>query len=141
MSSLLLLLMMARIISSWLKLKASAMVCMTSMREPQIFSVTVNSTDACVTSRNTPPMVSYDSYRLTYPRMLYCSIQSEMDASHYVHNSLNRLRIVTFSKKAVEFRDYMPIFVHAKGYYICLFGDTNIVIINEICKYSQRNQP
>ena len=63
------------------------------------------------------------------------------DVRHNVHYSLNSLRIVTFSKKAVEFRDYMPIFVHAKGFYIGLFGDTNIVIINEICKYSQRNQP
>ena len=27
----------------------------------------------------------------------------------------------------------MPIFVHAKVYYICLFVDTNIVIINDIC--------
>jgi hypothetical protein len=35
----------------------------------------------------------------------------------------------------------MPIFVHAKGGYIELFGDTNIVIINEICNISQRNQP
>ena len=63
------------------------------------------------------------------------------DMRHYVHDSLNRLRIVTFSKKAVEFRDNMPIFVHAKGCYICLFGDTNIVIINEICNISQRYQP
>ena len=71
---------MARIISSWSKWKASAMVWRTSIRMPQIFSVTVSSTEACVTSRKTPPMVSYDSYRLTYPRMLYCSMQSEMDA-------------------------------------------------------------
>ena len=42
------------------------------------------------------------------------------DMRHYVHDSLNRLRIVTFSKNAVEFRDNMPIFVHAKVYYICL---------------------
>jgi hypothetical protein len=35
----------------------------------------------------------------------------------------------------------MPIFVHAKVYYICLFDDTNIVIINEICNNSQRFQP
>ena len=63
------------------------------------------------------------------------------DMRHFVHDSLNRLRIVTFSKKAVEFRDNMPIFVHAKVYYICLFGDTNIVIINEICNISQRFQP
>ena len=34
----------------------------------------------------------------------------------------------------------MPILVHAKVYYICLFGDTNIVIINEICDISQRFQ-
>ena len=80
LSSLLLLLMIARIISSWSKLNASAIVWMTSTRMPQIFSVTVSSTDDCVTSRNTPPMVSYDSYRLTYPRILYCSMQSEMDA-------------------------------------------------------------
>ena len=60
------------------------------------------------------------------------------DVRHYVHDSLNRLRIVTFSKKAVEFRDNMPIFVHAKGFYIGLFGDTNIVKINEICNISQR---
>jgi hypothetical protein len=63
------------------------------------------------------------------------------DMRHYVHDSLNRLRIITFSKKAVEFRDNMPIFVHAKVYYICLFGDANIVIINEICNNSQRFQP
>ena len=63
------------------------------------------------------------------------------DMRHYVHDALNRLRVVTFSKKAVEFRDYMPIFVHAKDFYITLFGDTNIVIINEICNISQRNQP
>ena len=63
------------------------------------------------------------------------------DMRHYVHDSLNRLRIVTFSKKAVEFRDYMPIFVHAKVDCIKLFGDTNIVIINEICNNSQRFQP
>lgn len=63
------------------------------------------------------------------------------DVRHYVHDSLNRLRIVIFSKKAVEFRDYMPIFVHAKVFYIGLFGDTNIVIINEIRKFSQRNRP
>jgi len=66
---------------------------------------------------------------------------SKRDMRHYVHDSLDRLRIVTFSKKAVEFRDNMPIFVHAKGGYIELFGDTNIVIINEICNISQRNQP
>lgn len=35
----------------------------------------------------------------------------------------------------------MPIFVHAKGDYIELFGDTNIVKINEICNNSQRFQP
>lgn len=35
----------------------------------------------------------------------------------------------------------MPIFVHAKVYYICLFGNTNIVIINEIYNISQRFQP
>lgn len=63
------------------------------------------------------------------------------DMRHYVHDSLNRLRIVTFSKKAVEFRDYMPIFVHAKVDCIKLFGDTNIVKINEICNISQRFQP
>lgn len=63
------------------------------------------------------------------------------DMRHYVHDSLNRLRIVTFSKNAVEFRDNMPIFVHAKVYYICLFGDTSVVIINEICDIPQRFQP
>ena len=47
---------------------------------PQIFSVTVNSTEDRVISRNSPPMVSYDSYRLTYPRMLYWSMHSEMEA-------------------------------------------------------------
>ncbi len=46
---------------------------------PQIFSVTVSSTEDLETSRNNPPMVSYDSYRLTYPRMLYWSMQSETD--------------------------------------------------------------
>ena len=35
----------------------------------------------------------------------------------------------------------MPIFVHAKVNCIKLFGDTNIVIINEICNNSQRFQP
>ena len=65
----------------------------------------------------------------------------DMDTFHHVHDSLNRLRVVTFCKKTVEFRDYMPIFVHAKDFYICLFGDTNIAIINEICNISQRNQP
>ena len=65
----------------------------------------------------------------------------DMDTFQYVHDSLNRLRIVTFSKKTVEFRDYMPILVHAKDFYICLFGDTNIVIINDICNISQRNHP
>ena len=65
----------------------------------------------------------------------------QCDMTHHVHDSLDRLRIVTFGKKTVEFRDYMPIFVHAKGGYIELFGDTNIVIINEICNISQRNQP
>ena len=39
----------------------------------------------------------------------------QCDMTHHVHDSLDRLRIVTFSKKAVEFRDNMPIFVHAKG--------------------------
>ena len=63
------------------------------------------------------------------------------DMRHYVHDSLNRLRIVTFSKKAVEFRDNTPIFVHIKVYYICLFCDTNILIINEICNISRRFQP
>ena len=63
------------------------------------------------------------------------------DMRHYVHDSLNRLRIVTFSKKAVEFRDNMPIFVHAKVFYIELFGDTNIVKINEISNNSQRFRP
>ena len=63
------------------------------------------------------------------------------DMRLYVHDSLNRLRIVTFSKKAVEFRDNMPIFVHAKGCYICLFGNTNIVTISEICNISQKYQP
>ena len=66
---------------------------------------------------------------------------SKRDMRHYVHDSLNRLRIVTFSKKAVEFRDNMPIFVHAKVNYVKLFGDTNIVKINEICNNSQRFQP
>ena len=65
----------------------------------------------------------------------------DVDTFHYAHDSLNRLRIVTFSKKAVEFRDYMPIFVHAKVDYIELFGHTNIVIINEICNISRRYQP
>ena len=65
----------------------------------------------------------------------------DIDTFHYVHDALNRLRVVTFSKKAVEFRDYMPIFVHAKDFYITLFGDTNIVITNEVCNISQRNQP
>ena len=51
------------------------------------------------------------------------------DMRHHVHDFLNRLRI-TLSKKAVEFRDNMLIFVYAKVYYICLSGDTNIVIIN-----------
>ena len=32
----------------------------------------------------------------------------------------------------------MPIFVHAKVFYVSLFGDTNIVIINEICNVSQK---
>ena len=63
------------------------------------------------------------------------------DVRHYVHDSLNCLRIVTFSKKAVEFRDNMPIFVHAKVCYFCLFGDTNVVKINEIRNISQRFQP
>ena len=63
------------------------------------------------------------------------------DMRHYVHDSLNRLCIVTFSKKAVEFRDNMPIFVHAKGAIFILFRDTNIVIANEIRNISQRNQP
>ena len=50
-------------------------------------------------------------------------------------------QLLTFSKKAVEFRDNMPIFVHAKVSYIILFGNTNIVIINEMCNISQRYQP
>jgi hypothetical protein len=41
-----------------------------------------------------------------------------LDMVHHVHDPLNRLRIVTFSKKAVEFRDNMPIFVHAKVNYV-----------------------
>ena len=45
------------------------------------------------------------------------------------------------AKKAVEFRDNMPISVHAKGRYICLFGDYDIVIINWIINTSQRYQP
>ena len=65
----------------------------------------------------------------------------QCDMTHHVHDSLDRLRIVTFGKIAVEFRNNMPIFVHDKGVYIELFGDTNIVIINEICNISQRNQP
>lgn len=50
---------------------------------------------------------------------------------HYVHDYLNRLRIVTFCKKAAKFRDYVSIFVHANVCYICLFSNTNIMIINE----------
>ena len=50
-------------------------------------------------------------------------------------------QLLTFSKKAVEFRDNMPIFVHAKVSYITLFGNTNIVTINEMCNISQRYQP
>jgi hypothetical protein len=60
---------------------------------------------------------------------------------HHVHHSLNRFRIITFREKAADFRNNVPIFVHAKGIYVSLFGDTNIVIINEICNISQRNQP
>ena len=44
----------------------------------------------------------------------------ERDMRHYVNNSLNRFRIVTFSKKVVEFRDNMPIFVYATVSYITL---------------------
>lgn len=36
---------------------------------------------------------------------------------------------------------YPAIFVHAKVFYIELFGDTNIVKINEISNISQRFQP
>ncbi len=32
----------------------------------------------------------------------------QCDMTHYVHYSLDCLRIVTFSKKAVEFRDNIP---------------------------------
>ena len=64
-----------------------------------------------------------------------------LDMVHHVHHSLNRFRIITFRKKAADFRNNVPIFVHAKGFYVSLFGDTNIVIINEICNISQRNQP
>jgi hypothetical protein len=60
---------------------------------------------------------------------------------HYVHNSLNRLRVVTFSKKAVEFRDNMPIFDYAMVCYVELFNDTNMVKINDIRNISQRFQP
>ncbi len=42
------------------------------------------------------------------------------DMRHYVYDSLNRFRIVTFSKKVVEFRDNMPIFVYATVSYITL---------------------
>ena len=48
------------------------------------------------------------------------------DMRHYVNNSLNRFRIVTFSKKVVEFRDNMPIFVYATVSYIPIF-DTLIL--------------
>ena len=66
---------------------------------------------------------------------------ADLDIAHHVHDSLDRLRIITFGKIAVAFRDNMPIFVHAKECYICLFGNYNIVIINELINFSQRNQP
>ena len=64
-----------------------------------------------------------------------------LDMAHHVHYSLNRFRIITFRKKAADFRNNVPIFVHAKGFYVSLFGDTNISIINEICNVSRENQP
>ena len=99
-SSMLLLWMMARIISSLSKLKVSAMVCKAPMRISQVFSVTINSMDTCVTSRNTAPIVWYDSYRLKYPSKLYYSMQSEMDTiwdAMSWHWHLPRLRILLSS--------------------------------------------
>ena len=54
----------------------------------------------------------------------------ERDMRHYVHDSLNRFRIVTFSKKAIEFRDNMPIFVYATVSYITLAFPFLATIIN-----------
>ena len=88
------------------------MVWRTSIRMPQIFSVTVSSTEACVTSRKTPPMVSYDSYRLTYPRMLYCSMQSEMDAiwdAKSRHWHFPRLRSLLASANETSMAQRIPI--------------------------------
>ena len=51
------------------------------------------------------------------------------------------LSIVHESHIWVKLVSYMPIFVHAKVDCIKLFGDTNIVKINEICNISQRFQP
>lgn len=65
----------------------------------------------------------------------------DLDSFHYVHDSLNRLRIVTFSIIAIEFRDYMPFFVHVKINYYELTCGGNRVIVNEICDISQRSRP
>gem|GEM_PF-6764907 len=51
---------------------------------------------------------------------------------HYVHDSLNRLRIVTFCKKLWGSEIICLRFIHAKKNYIKLFNNVNIMIINKI---------
>ena len=67
--------------------------------------------------------------------------QGNLDMVHHVHHPLNRSRIITFRKKAADFRNNVPIFVQGKGFYVSLVGDTNMGIINEICNIFRKNQP
>ena len=60
--------------------KNSAMTLRTSIMSPQILWTTVSSSVSPVSSANRPPMVSYDSKRLTVPSILYCIMHSDSAA-------------------------------------------------------------
>ena len=61
----------------------------------------------------------------------------KLDMGHYVHDSLNRLRIVTFCKKLWGSEIICLRFIHAKENYIKLFSNVNIIIINKIRSISK----